>query len=367
MMLRSVVLIVALVSSAEAVPCEEAQPLLARWSADIAVLNAAMQKDLEAFPTQDAKRLCCRALTDDLRAKQRTSAVLGTDELLQHAVRYERFRVETFLSAGISPKRYFGFFDEQGDTAAHERVLRQTIIEAVRIINEYARTKKLRVRVTEKEIAVTFLAEGGALLLTERQSYLERVHPVRGIGLDSFREGFEAHKELVATLDAQLGTRLGKLTWDIGGWSVLLRPMTFREAVLGTAVMYLFEKELTAKLRAGQSLPALATLDLDRQFVVTSLVYNSGLLFSDERIEQMIHRETGLYLAEVNKLNRGKRPELDVPPAFEPARWLLTREPLPQQLTSWNAVYHVMQRYGAWVALAQFSTVFDAEGRFTAR
>jgi hypothetical protein len=289
------------------------------------------------------------------------------NDLELHAIQYERFRVETYLTSGVSPKRYFGFFDEQGDTAAHERILRRTISGAVPIINDYARTLGLPVQITDKEVAVTFLAEGGALLFTERQGYLERVHPVRGIGLDSFRTGFAKHAALLSRLDEHFGTRLGRLTWRVGSWSVLLRPMTFREAVLGTAIMYLFEKEVTAELRARNSLPMLATLPLERQFVSTSLVYNAGLLFTEDRIDQILRHDTGAYLAEVNVLNAGKRPLLPIPTPSGFPPWLEAGDPIPQQLTSWNAIYHVSQRYGAWEALARFSDVFDASGAFAVR
>lgn len=31
----------------------------------------------------------------------------------------------------------------------------------------------------------------------------------------------------------------------------------------------------------------------------------------------------------------------------------------PEQPTSWNGVYHVLQRYGAYTALKRFTDVFD--------
>jgi hypothetical protein len=349
--------------STRAAPCDEVKQLLSTREA--AELGDALQVELRSLSSGDLVSAYCRALKENIEEKRRSKVELTAAALVRHALQYERFRIETLISAGVSPKRYFGFFDEEGDTAAYERTMRRTIIDAVAIINDYAQERRLPIRVTEKEIAVTFLAEGGALLLTERQNYLERVHPVRGIGLDSFRDGFAQHSTLIHTLDTHFGTRLGRLSWKVGRWSVLLRPMTFREAVLGTAVMYLYEKHLTADKRAAQSSAALASLPLDRQFVETSLVYNSGIFFSSERVEQMLRCETGRYLLEVNELNRGKRPQLVVPPAEHPAQWL--GEHLPQQLTSWNAVYHVMQRYGAWLALARFSDVFDEQGRFVKR
>lgn len=280
---------------------------------------------------------------------------------------YERFRVDTYLSSGVAPKRYFGFFDERGDTAAAEAELRDTTIRAVAIANAFASDAGLPVRITEKEVAVTFLAEGGALLFTEAQDKLDAVHPVRDEGLDNFRLGFTRFPKLVETLDTELGTGLARLTATIGGRRVLLRPMTLREAILGTAVMYLYEKELTHDARVKASLPALAGLPLDAQFVTTSLVYNCGLLFSDDRVAAILGLSTGPYLVQVNADNAGKRPALPVLPEADARARLAAGEPIPQQLTSWSAVYHVLQRYGAWAALEKFTTVFDATGSFTQR
>ncbi|MBL8956860.1 MAG: hypothetical protein JNK82_39165 [Myxococcaceae bacterium] len=281
---------------------------------------------------------------------------------------YDRFLVDTYLSSGVAPKKYFGFFDERGDTAAAEAELRDTVIRAVALTNAYAAEKNLDVRVTEKEVAVTFFAEGGALLFTTATDKLDgAIHPVRDEGLDNFRLGFLRFPTLVQTFDTTFGTGLGKLTAAVGASRVLLRPMTLREAVLATTLMYLFEKQLTHELRDDAKVPLLAGLPLDEQFVTTSLVYNCGLLFSDERVAGIVALNTADYLAKVNADNAGKRPALPVLSTAEATARLAAGESIPLQLTSWSAVYHVLQRYGAWVALAKFTTAFDASGAFTAR
>ncbi len=268
----------------------------------------------------------------------------------------------------MTPKRYFGFFDEQGDTAPYERALRETVERAVAIVNAEAARRGSAIRVTELDVAVTFLAEGGALVLTERQDELERIHPVNGIGLDSVRDGFAAWPELVRALDAELGTRLQDLVWSVGSLRVLHRRMSFREAIAGTALMFLYEKERAARLLAARDPNAhLETLPLDRQFVIASLVYNSGILFDDARVDQILAFSTADYLVQINQANAGKRAPLDVLSATEREIRLLDGEPLPRQLTSWSAVYHVLQRYGAWVALRAFSDTFDDQGRFRRR
>ena len=54
---------------------------------------------------------------------------------------FERFRRESYLASGVAPKRYFGFFDEAGDTAAYETVLRRAVIDGVRLANDYPQRK----------------------------------------------------------------------------------------------------------------------------------------------------------------------------------------------------------------------------------
>lgn len=280
---------------------------------------------------------------------------------------FERFRRESYLASGVAPKRYFGFFDETGDTAAYETELRRGVIDGVRLANEYAAQKGLSVRITEQEVAITFLAEGGALMLTSMTDAIERVHPVYGIGLDNYREGLDDYPSLAASLDDALGSRLERLTLELGGRRILLRPMTFREALAGTILMYLHQKARTDRMLAAAGRPALATMSLPAQFVTASLVYNSGLLFGPERIDEILAFRTGFYLDEVNRLNAGKRPRLPVYTPAEAKARMDGGEPYPRQLTSWSAVYHVLQRYGAWVGISRFATVFDADGAFRER
>ena len=109
------------------------------------------------------------------------------------------------------------------------------------------------------------------------------------------------------------------------------------------------------------------TLPRDRQFVITSLVYNSGLFFSAERVDQILRFETADYLVSVNEANKGAKPQLPVLAAEEAKRQLIAGGSIPAQPTSWNAVYHVLQRYGAWVALDAEGSAFDSSGRFRNR
>ena len=100
------------------------------------------------------------------------------------------------------------------------------------------------------------------------------------------------------------------------------------------------------------------------QFISTSLLYNSGILFSKERVERIRDFATGDYLSEVN--SGSKRPKLSVDSPEMSIELLKQGQSIPRQLTSWSAVYHVLQRYGAWMALEQFSKAFT-ESEFADR
>ena len=342
-------------------PCDAATSALRSWARDdpearsftdaLAVEQASLRPPLRA--------VLCRLIVEDLAEKEPLRGHLSID-VRRRVIAFQRFRLEKTISAGVTPKRYFGFLDEQGDTAKYERALRDTVHRVVTLIDRDPESRALDVEVSELEVAVTFLAEGGALVLSDRQEDLERIHPVNGIGLDDFRTGFARHATLVATIDRELGTALHGLT--LAG--VLTRPMTFREAIAGTALMYLDEKAHAAALLRDRDGGRLSSLPPDRQLVITSLVYNSGILFSDERIDQILSFSTADYLADTNDQNRGQRPPLPVLRPAQREASLVAGEPMPTQHTSWNAVYHVLQRHGAAVALRRYTDTFDDQGHF---
>jgi hypothetical protein len=284
---------------------------------------------------------------------------LTGEDIRRTIIDYEAFKVEAFISAGVFPKRYFGFFDLKWDTAAYERRLRVTCHAAVAEANAYLAAHALSFRISDAEVAVTFLAEGGALLLTEQQDHLDDIHPVMGVGLDDIASGFAKHAALVAQLDQRLGTGLRDVVrWD-GERATVTRNFRFEEAIAGTAVMYVYEKQIAANKLRNAGRETLATLPLENQFVISSLVYNSGLTFDAGRMFQMRDFGTADYLAQLSEQNKAQRPELPVAAPREAARLLLAQQAYPEQPTSWSAVYHVMQRYGAYVALKRCTDLFD--------
>lgn len=347
--------------------CDEAAALLPAIAAD-----AATARKVEAALTEEVGKLSkpawapgyCRAVADNF-ARKRLSRAEGVsfdaEGLIRTGLKYEAFRIATFRNSGVAPKLYFGFADERGATAAHEKELLRVCAKIAPILNAYAQKNKLAARVTPKEIAVTQIAEGGALLLTTRLAEVDRIHPVKGVGLDDYRIGFRRFPGLTAQIDAAMGTRLAKMTGEGDD------TMTFTESVLGTAVMYLYEKDLAEQKLLAENRPSLATLPLDEQFVVASLVYNSGILFAPERVKQILGFDTAAYLSDISERTFARpenpRPRLPVMLPEAADAWLGEGKSLPEQRTSWNAVYHVLQRYGAWVAISRFSPAFSEGGQ----
>jgi len=324
-------------------------------------------------PLAKAERAFVEAqVVANLREKSASSAAAGrpfpltVDVALRTVGAYEVFKFRTYVSSGVFPKRYFGYFDEAWDSATRERELRLTVQACTAAANRHLERTKRRLRVTEQEIAVTFIAEGGALLLRERQAEADAVHPVLGIGLDDIALGFARDADLVADLDRTAGTKLGDIVGRSDTGPFLRRLMTFREAIAGTTVMWVYEKALADdKLRAmGVDL---ATRDADTQFIVGSLVYNSGLAFDDARWAQVKAFATGDYLENVSRKNAKKRWLLPVARPKDARAVLLSTGAYPEQPTSWSAVYHVLQRWGGYAGLSRFSDVFDESGRYRAR
>ena len=300
----------------------------------------------------------------DLEAKRASGFELDDEAVRRTVVDYEIFRLRTFVRSGVFAKKYFGYFDERWDTAKYEVDMRKTIRGAVDEANAFLKERKATFAVTDIEIAVTFIAEGGAILLREKQSEIERIHPVHGVGLDDIAPGFKEYGPLVARLDRRLGTGLGNIVDRSVLGDRLKRHMTFREAIAGTVIMYVYEKAIAARKLANAGRGVLKDYDLDDQFIISSLVYNSGILFSKERIKMIRTFSTASYLAGVSKQNEKKRWAL---PVFNPragAQFVLQESMFPEQPTSWSAVYHILQRYGGFVAMRKFTDVFDANGQY---
>ncbi len=317
-----------------------------------------------------------RQVVANLRAKIKLSPPgstfpLRADEIERSVIGYERFKLEKYVSSGVFPKRYFGYFDCKYDTAADEIRLRRTVKQAVTIVNQLQEQKKSPLRISDAEVAVTFIAEGGALLLGGLRARIDQIHPVRDVGLNDLAKGFADQPLLRARLDQGLGTQLGQvIAWrrpgdkypekaslvpeeerwldsasgENGPGAYLLRTLTFEEAVAATALMWVWEKEIAAQkiLQEGQT--PIEQRPWAEQFVIGSLIYNSGILHVPQRWQMILDFSTGAYVHRISEKNAARRPRLPVLPPQRALSKLLRERAYPAQPTSWLAVYHVLQR-----------------------
>lgn len=319
-------------------------------------------------------RVLDRAITD--RLNQVPDALRTPEYLAREVADFEAWKLEKTVTSGVVPKRYFGFFDEVGDTAEEEVVLRETTLACVAAINAWQAERGAALRITDQEVAVTFLAEGGALWLGSRDA----LHPVMDVGLDDIASGTREYADLMRAIDAQAGTRLGELVvWGPPGTPgdrligehdgqlpYLTRDMTLAEAVAGTALMWIWEKDIAARKSRSSGYGEVASMPAREQFIVGSLVYNSGLLHSPLRWRQIRDFDSAQVIWDKSEANATKRWRLNV---YEPPHVLqgLADDGYPDQPTAWLAMYHVLQRYGAFQAMSRFTDVFDADGAYVDR
>ncbi|MBL8912727.1 MAG: hypothetical protein JNM17_18680 [Archangium sp.] len=237
--------------------------------------------------------------------------------------------------------------------------MKKTVRDTTRACNKWLESQRSPLRVTEAEILVTFLAEGGAELLREKQKGLESIHPVQGIGLDDIAKGFVDLAPLVKLLDAEAGTHLEEIVVWQDKTPYLSRNFVFEEAIAGTAAMWVWEKQIAERKLLAQNRPSLSTRPLDEQFVISSLVYNSGILFDESTIQRIKKLDTGTYIFELSEKTKAKRWPLPVYAPKDALALMLGGGRYPEQPTSWSTVYHLLQRHGGYVGLHRFTDTFD--------
>lgn len=318
---------------------------------------------------------------------------LTPDEIERTVVGYEIFKMKTYLSSGVFPKRYFGFFDGKWDTAEEEKVLLSLTGEVVEAINERRALDGGEVRLTDLEVLVTYISEGGALFFLGEKSKIQppdkkSIHLFIDHGCDNIGLAVERYFSLTRYLDERFGTEIAGSGEEEGlneigeTWHGIGKKVTYRESIVANALMVLFEKENAArKLRSraaeegsegGWRSGRMADYTMREQFILTSLVFNTGSLFSWSWIES-IRDFSGLErlhaVSEKNAAKRGSewRRRLPIDPSSEAAFGRLTEWGYREQPTSWQGAYHILQRYGAFVALQQFTDLFDEEGDWKGR
>lgn len=344
-----------------ATPTERAD-LVRLVSTEGASLHEALSRRGSADPDTVTRWLSDRVQAR-LRSRHGAGLTTSTEQARREIIQFEAWQARSFVTSGVFPKRYFGFVDAQGDSAALELRVMRSVRASTDACNRWLEANEIPWRVTDQELVVTWIAEGGALLLTTQQAQADRVHPILGIGLDDIAHGFKELPGLVEEIDAAAGTQVANIpVWEDGRWS-LRRYMTLEETVVGTAIMWVWEKRIAdRKLRATGRSP-MHELDADTQFIVGSLVYNSGILHNGARPGQVRRYALADHLAGLAEKYNGSRPYLPVQRPADNVSALLQLGGYPDQNTSWIALYHILQRYGGYDGLQRFSTAFDADGR----
>lgn len=352
----------------------------------VAETTAAALAGIGQAPPADLRAALYRRVAENLAKRPPPASVPGLPtteaDLVRTVLDYEGFRLERYVTAGVAPKRYFGWFDLAYDTSVEERAVRNLVACAVEVINAERAAAGDPLRITEAEVAVTFFAEGGALLVEGRRH--DGILPVGGIGLDHIGYGVQSYRDAASVVDLACGTDvLGTLVWSAAGtrptervvrrierssdpvrtaW--LTRTWTLEEAVAGTALMWLWEKELAAGMLDAAGREGLASRSADDRFVITSMVYNSGELPAEHTLRTMVSFATGERLAEQARGRTSGRLVIDLVPPRSLLAEVVAGAPERPQPTGWLSIYNVMQRYGAWVALHRFTAVFDPEDRW---
>ncbi|HJN76090.1 MAG TPA: hypothetical protein QGF58_19315 [Myxococcota bacterium] len=144
----------------------------------------------------------------------------------------------------------------------------------------------------------------------------------------------------------------------------LARDMDLSEAIAGTALMWAWEKDIAARKLRRSGEAALETRPLDEQFVIASLVYNSGDPHGPLRWQQILAFDTAQVVWDKSEANARRRWRLPVVEPSTALSLLASGRDYPEQGTDWLAMMHVLQRYGAYVALERFTDHFE-EGFFS--
>lgn len=352
-------------AAAAVVGQDDVDGIIAALDAEVPPLQRALAPHGPA-DARDVRSFLAAQVARRLQGMHAAGVPRTAGEIEQTVVRFEAFKARSFVSSGVFPKTYFGFVDGQGDTASLELRFARAVRASTDVCNAWLAERGHDWRVTDQEIAVTWIAEGGALLLSTQPARADRVHPILGIGLDDIAHGFKELEPLVRALDAEVGTDLAGIpTWDGGEWG-LSRHMTFEETITGTAAMWVWEKQIAHRKLLNRGRPGMEALDATDQFIVGSLVYNSGILHSPERPQQVRDYALVGHLSSLAaKYNPPRRhAHLPVPTAEEATTHLLVGQAYPDQYTSWIALYHVLQRYGGYDALSRYTDVFDESGTF---
>ena len=101
-----------LVALQQGIPQEKAKDIVKAIKDSKAKVQASIQGDMVRVSGKDRDTL--QTVMANLKAKE---VKLDAETAKRTVVEYEMFKAESFVTGGVFPKRYFGYFDERHDTA----------------------------------------------------------------------------------------------------------------------------------------------------------------------------------------------------------------------------------------------------------
>ena len=298
----------------------------------VAETTAAALARIGSAPPAEVRAALYRRVAENLARRHPPGSAPGLPiteaDLVRTVLDYEGFRLARYVSAGVAPRSGTSAGSTSGTTRGPRSAPDGDVVAcAVDVINADRAAAGDPLRISEAEVAVTFFAEGGALLVERRRH--DGILPVGGIGNHYIGYGVQSYRDVASAVDVACGTDvLGTLVWSAAGtrpteqvvrrnqrssdpvrtaW--LTRTWTLEEAVAGTALMWLWERELTAGMlrAAGRegSHPGRPTADRDhldglqlgRAAGRAHPAGDGDLLATGERLAEQARRRTSGRLA----------------------------------------------------------------------
>ena len=186
---------------------------------------------------------------------------------------------------GAAPRKYRTVLS--APTTPRERKFVEALPRVVRLINQALEQERSPVRVTEAEIAVNFLSEGGILDLRGLKEDDAPIHAV-SVGADTLVDRYQSLRHL---LPASLRERIesGKHTIEFTNEKRekvhTLGELSFDESIHANAAMFAQARAMLQVDLAGMNI-AWVSLPPRTQFYWTTVYFNAGEVIGKKRIEK---------------------------------------------------------------------------------
>jgi hypothetical protein len=175
---------------------------------------------------------------------------------------------------GVRPRRYGGLLDRTNDA---ERRFLATLPQVTAFVNDVCARRGQPFRVTEAELAINFISEGGFYLLDE--DIVDDIDGYTYLGIDTLVDNLQAlrpwlHGSITAAVAA--GDRTVERTNELGQAVHTLRGLTIEEGLYANSGMYAWSKALSERDIAASG-RALVDLAAPAHFFWASYYYNAGV------------------------------------------------------------------------------------------